>query len=195
VAEAIESSDPEATLAVDPWAEVALVAHLVDRQLEDVRSTYQAIAGSPGSDLIGLHVRRSATEVAERCARLGSMSGPDAAATQTARCLASISALAVLALRSGDATDVVVVLSDAVAERFRSTVHAATEGTSSWPPPNFSMPVELFIRQLPEHTATMETWRLATVWVAMSLKIAEAAMWWHAGSEASSHDTRSGGPG
>jgi hypothetical protein len=181
--------DPDGPEDVDPWAEVALLARIVDRQLEDVRSTYGATEGADGLDSIGLHVRRSATEVAERCARMAARPNVDAAAGETARRLASMSTLAVLAMPTAGvggqagvegATDVVVVLGDAVAERFRSLVHAVTEGSSPWPPPHFSVPVELFIRQLPEHAPTMSAWRLATIWVAMALKIAEAAMWWNA---------------
>ena len=168
----------------DPWSQIESIALGIDRQLEGLRvvaARHHAGAGDP----VIADVRRTATDVAVRCGAVAAME--DEAATQTARSLASLSALAVLLLDvleapatehsdRGDAQDVVQVLGDSVIEQYRSLVHTAVEGRVG--PTASALPIELFLRQLDDGTPNMTAWPAAAIWMGMALKVAEAAQWW-----------------
>jgi len=178
--------------AADSRPALEEIARGIDRQLEGLRAV---VTGSTiADDPVATDVRRSGAAVASRCATVVLRGSGEAA--ETARCLAAISALAVLGLDAlgsdgvapatggapergvGDADDVVRVLGDAVTERYRTLVRTAVDGPAA--PMDGGLPIELFLRQLGEHAPDAASWQAMTIWTAMALKVAEAARWWPA---------------
>lgn len=177
--DAVAEDDP------DPWLAVEELAHRIDRQLECMRSIVASGDQALSSGPLGQHVRRSATEVADRAASLAAYPGGPA---ETARCLAAAGALAAWAVElssqaPGQPPDVVVVLGDAVTDRYRSLVQWAIRREPRVPATDIDLALELYLRQLadpaaPSVPSAPEVWRLAAIWVAIAAKVGEAAAWW-----------------